>query len=173
MYSKIALVGNPNTGKSSLFNILTGLNQHVGNFPGLTVDKKTGRIDIEGKQIELIDLPGTYSIYPRSSDEKMVYDILSDPSHSDFPEALIVVVDSSNLQRNLLFFSQVYELGLPTILLLNMQDIAHKKGIEIDISKLQGIFPDILIVETNARVRMGISRLKTHLANPFPKRNQI
>ena len=72
MYSKIALVGNPNTGKSSLFNILTGLNQHVGNFPGLTVDKKTGRIDIEGKQIELIDLPGTYSIYPRSSDEKMV-----------------------------------------------------------------------------------------------------
>ena len=173
MYSKIALVGNPNTGKSSLFNILTGLNQHVGNFPGLTVDKKTGRIDIEGKQIELIDLPGTYSIYPRSSDEKMVYDILSDPSHSDFPEALIVVVDSSNLQRNLLFFSQVYELGLPTILLLNMQDIAHKKGIEIDISKLQGIFPDILIVETNARVRMGISRLKTHLDNPFPKRNQI
>ena len=173
MYTKIALVGNPNTGKSSLFNILTGLNQHVGNFPGLTVDKKTGRVDIEGKQIELIDLPGTYSIYPRSSDEKMVYDILSDPSHSDFPEALIVVVDSSNLQRNLLFFSQVYELGLPTLLLLNMQDIAHKKGIEIDISKLQGIFPDILIVETNVRVRMGISRLKTHLANPFPQRNQI
>ena len=111
MRLKVALVGNPNTGKSSLFNALTGLKQHVGNFPGVTVDKKSGVLKLDSKEVELIDLPGTYSLYPRSKDEEVVYDILNNSQHPDYPDMVCVIVDTSNLERNLLLFTQVYDLG--------------------------------------------------------------
>ena len=128
---KIALLGNPNTGKSSIFNMLTGLRQHVGNFPGVTVDKKMGSITIDNLQHELVDFPGTYSVYPHSDDEEVVYSVLSDPKHEEFPDLALVVVDASNLRRNLFLFSQVYDLGIPTVMVMNMSDVATKKGISL------------------------------------------
>ena len=157
--NKIALVGNPNTGKTSLFNALTGLNQQVGNFPGVTVDKKVGKLKLSNRSIEIIDLPGTYSIYPRSKDEEVVYDILSNPQHPDFPDAVCVVVDASNLERNLLLFTQIYALAIPIVLVLNMSDIAFRKGKKILIEKLQEEFPEATIIETNARIKSGVKQL--------------
>lgn len=156
---KIALLGNPNTGKSSIFNMLTGLRQHVGNFPGVTVDKKSGDLSLNGKTVELIDFPGTYSIYPRSKDEQVVYNNLLDPQAEDHPNAVVVVVDASNLERNLLLFSQVQDLGLPTIMVLNMGDIAHRRGVEINIEELQLAFPSVTIVRANARIKSGKTEL--------------
>jgi len=161
MRLKVALVGNPNTGKSSLFNALTGLKQHVGNFPGVTVDKKSGVLKSENKEVELIDLPGTYSLYPRSKDEEVVYDILNNPNHADYPDLVCVIVDTSNLERNLLLFTQVYDLGLPTVLVLNMSDVAHRKGISFDETEFLKIYPELRIIATNARIGLGLDRLKT------------
>ncbi len=152
---KIALLGNPNTGKSSVFNMLTGLRQHVGNFPGVTVDKKTGRLEIEGQPHELIDFPGTYSIYPRSKDEEVVYNSLCNPESHNYPDAVVVVVDASNLERNLLLFTQVYDLQLPTLMVLNMTDLATKQNKTIEIASLQALFPEATIVSSNARVKLG------------------
>ncbi len=157
---KIALFGNPNTGKSSLFNRLTGLRQHVGNFPGVTVDKHSGFLNIEGKDVELIDFPGTYSIYPRSKDEEIVYNVISNPKDPNFPEKAIVVLDSTNLERNLLLFTQIYDLGFETALVLNMTDVASRNGFEINLSLLQEAFPDATIIRTNARIGTGLSELK-------------
>ena len=156
---KIALLGNPNTGKSSVFNLLTGLRQQVGNFPGVTVDKRSGFIQINQVQHELIDFPGTYSIYPRSKEETVVFDVLSDTKHSQHPDQIIFVVDASNLQRNLLFFTQVYDLGIPCVLVLNMWDLAQKKGITISIEALEILFPGVPIVQSNARVGLGKDRI--------------
>ncbi len=161
---KIALFGNPNTGKSSLFNRLTGLRQHVGNFPGVTVDKHSGFLNISGKEIELIDFPGTYSIYPRSKDEEVVYNVISNPQDANFPEKAIVVLDSTNLERNLLLFTQIYDLGFNTALVLNMTDVASRNGFEIHISALQEAFPDAKIIRTNARIGTGLSELKAWMA---------
>ena len=162
---KIALLGNPNTGKSSIFNLLTGLRQHVGNFPGITVDKKVGTLIIDQDHHEIIDFPGTYSIYPHSKDEEVVYDILSNSHHKDFPDVAVVVVDASNLHRNLFLFSQVYDLGIPTVLVLNMSDVAQRKGISIDESELQKEFPSTTIVSTNARVGLGKTRIIDAIKN--------
>ena len=162
---KVALFGNPNTGKSSLFNRLTGLNQKVGNFPGVTIDKSIGNLEHNGVVIQIIDLPGTYSIYPRSTDEKVVYDILSNEQHKDYPELAVVVLDATNLERNLLLCSQVHELGLPTVLVLNMTDVAHRKKIKIDTEKLVSYFPNTTVVRCNARIGTGISELKDLLAS--------
>ena len=170
---KIALIGNPNTGKTSVFNRLTGLNQHVGNFPGVTVDKKSGFLKLKNEQVTVIDFPGTYSIYPHSADEKIVYDVFSNPKHEDFPDAVLVVADASNLERNLLLFTQIYDLNLPIILIINMSDIAHRKGIEIDIEKLKIEFPTITICQTNARVGAGIESLKEEIFKLNPKTNLI
>lgn len=156
---KIALLGNPNTGKSSVFNMLSGMRQQVGNFPGVTVDKKIGSISISGEEHTLIDFPGTYSIYPRSKDEQVVYDVLTNSGNEDYPDVAVVVADASNLERNLFLFSQVYDLNLPAIFVLNMSDIAHKKGISIDIPKLQQYFPNAQIIETTARIGIGKKRL--------------
>ncbi len=156
---KIALVGNPNTGKSSVFNMLTGLRQQVGNFPGVTVDKKIGQLIISGQEHTLIDLPGTYSIYPRSKDEQVVYDVLTDAQNQDYPDVVLVVADASNLERNLFLFSQIYDLKLPTVLVLNMSDIAQRKGITISLETLQRHFSAAKIVETTARVGLGKNRL--------------
>jgi ferrous iron transport protein B len=151
---KVALVGNPNTGKSSVFNMMTGLRQHVGNFPGVTVDVKTGEFNLGEKTATLIDLPGTYSIYPRSADERVVYESLNSPGEEG-PNAVIIVIDASNLQRNLLLASQVYDLGLPTLFVLNMNDVAKRRGVTINVEALQQHFPEAKIVSANARVKLG------------------
>jgi ferrous iron transport protein B len=162
---KIALLGNPNTGKSSVFNLITGLRQQVGNFPGVTVEKKTGALHIDDEAHTLIDFPGTYSLYPRSKDEQVVYSVLSNEKSEDYPDVVVVVVDQSNLERNLFLFSQIYDLGLPTILVLNMTDLALRNGLSVDFEKLNAFFPDARIVSTNARVGMGKERLLTAIAD--------
>jgi len=166
-FQKIALIGNPNTGKSSVFNRLTGLNQHVGNFPGVTVDKKSGKLKLSENTVEIIDLPGTYSIYPRSKDEQVVFDVLKDRNHPDHPDALIVVVDASNLERNLLLFTQVYDLKMPVMLVLNMSDIAFKSGKKINQDAFHERFPGVPVVETNARIGTGISRIIENIEKGF------
>lgn len=156
---KFALLGNPNTGKSSIFNLLTGLKQQVGNFPGVTVDKKIGKIQIGETSHQIIDFPGTYSVYPRSKDEEVVYRSLNDANSPEFPDAALVVVDTSNLRRNLFLFSQIYDLNIPTILILNMSDVAKRKGITINVETLQAAFPTTKIVQCNARVGLGKNRI--------------
>jgi ferrous iron transport protein B len=134
----IALVGNPNSGKTSLFNALTGLNQQVGNFPGVTVDKKTGRTRISDQlEATLIDLPGTYSLYPRRADEWVSYKVLLNQDKSIQPEMVILVADASNLKRNLLFCSQIIDLKIPVVVALSMMDPAKKNGTQIDIEDLK------------------------------------
>ena len=135
--------------------MLTGLRQHVGNFPGVTVDKKHAKFNFEGEKIELIDFPGTYSIYPRSKDEEVVYENLVRADMRDHPDVVAVVVDASNIERNLLLFSQVYDLQLPTLLILNMVDLASRKQLEVDIDELQVQFPEATIVRSNARIKSG------------------
>ena len=133
---KIALFGNPNTGKSSMFNLLTGLRQQVSNFPGVTIEKRSGTFKIGDQKHQLTDFPGTYSIYPHSLDEEIVSQVVTNPTHEDFPELAIVVLDASNLERNMLLFTQLYDLKIPLVLVLNMWDIAEKNGIKIDIPAL-------------------------------------
>ena len=162
---KIALLGNPNTGKSSVFNVLTGLRQTIGNFPGVTVEKKSGSIKIKGENHTITDFPGVYSLYPRSKDEEIVYSVLTDPSSEEFPDLIVYVADAANLERNLLFFSQLYDLGLPLILVLNMWDVTEKRGITIDVNKLKSFFPDIEIVVANARIGFGKSRILESIEN--------
>lgn len=156
---KIALFGNPNTGKSSIFNLLTGLRQQVGNFPGVTIEKKIGAFNSVKNKHQLTDFPGTYSIYPHSKDEEIVYNALTNSEHEDFPELAIVIVDTSNLERNLLLFSQLYDLKIPLILVLNMWDVADRRGIKIDLTKLQSYFPTTPIIKMNARIGLGKDRL--------------
>ena len=162
---KVALVGNPNTGKSTLFNRLTGLNQKIGNFPGITVDKKTGYMKLaEGKAVEIIDLPGTYSLYPKSADESIVFQVLADKSNKSFPDVVVLIADASNLKRNLLLYSQVADLGIPMVLALNMIDLSEKQGIEIDLDKLANKL-GIQVVSISARNNIGIDKLKQAIAN--------
>lgn len=162
---RIALVGNPNTGKSTLFNLLTGLNQKIGNFPGITVDKKTGYCRLGAdKTAEIVDLPGTYSLYPKSKDEHIVFQVLADPHNPSYPDVVVVVADSTNLRRNLLLFSQVSDLGLPIILVLNMADMARKEGILIDVDKLAAQW-SVPVVAISARANEGLDRLKEALAH--------
>lgn len=162
---KIALAGNPNTGKTSLFNALTGLNQRVGNYPGITVDKKTGYFHTNnGINVELIDLPGTYSLNPSSLDEEIVLKVLTDKHKPDYPDAIIFVADASNLKRNLYFFSQLKDLGIPAILVLNMVDIIERKGIKIDIELLSKELKTP-IVYLNARKGIGLDNLKKAITN--------
>jgi ferrous iron transport protein B len=162
---RIVLVGNPNSGKSSLFNHLTGLNQKIGNFPGVTVDKKSGFCKInEDISAEIIDLPGTYSIYPRSLDERVVFDILSGPDSTDYPDLAVVIVDLSNLKRNLLLFTQIKDLGIPVVLALNMADVAEKAGLKINLEILkEELGAPVIII--NARKGTGLKDLKNTIAD--------
>ncbi len=137
----------------------------MGNFPGVTVDKKYGNFRHGEKEYELIDFPGTYSVYPRSADERVVYDSLINTDSETRPQALLVVVDASNLERNLLLFSQVYNLQLPTLMILNMVDIADRKNLKIDIERLKQRFPEAEVVTTNARIKSGKNGIFEALEN--------
>lgn len=156
----IALVGNPNCGKSSLFNELTGLRQKVGNFPGVTVDKKTGTIVFSsGSKVEITDLPGTYSIYPRRADEWVAYRVLLEQKETEKPDMVLLVVDASNLRRNLLFCSQIIDLKIPVVVAMTMNDLAKEKGIKIDVPGLEREL-GVPIVPVNPRKQKGIGELK-------------
>jgi ferrous iron transport protein B len=157
---KVALLGNPNCGKSSLFNHLTGLRQKIGNFPGVTVDKKIGFCRLnDSTEIRVIDFPGTYSIYPNSLDEQVVLEVLTDPKSLDKPNLAVVVADASNLKRNLLLFEQISDLGIPSILALNLLDTAQERGISINSGKLSKLL-GVPVVELNAREGIGVEGLK-------------
>jgi ferrous iron transport protein B len=155
----IALVGNPNSGKSSLFNALTGLHQKVGNFPGVTVDKKTGDLSVGPYETTLIDLPGTYSFYPKREDEWVAYRVLMGVDEQVKTDVILLVADASNLKRNLLFCSQIIDLKIPVVLALTMNDLAAKKGIKIDVTGLQEDL-GIPVVAVDARKNKGLSALK-------------
>ena len=156
----IALVGNPNSGKSSLFNVLTGLNQKVGNFPGVTVDKKTGKCAIsENLQANVIDLPGTYSLYPKRTDEWVSYKVLLLQDEAVKPDMVVLVADASSLKRNLLFCSQIIDLKIPVVVAFTMMDLAKQKGTQIDISGLEREL-GVPIVAINPRKNKGIVALK-------------
>ncbi len=155
----IALVGNPNSGKSSLFNCLTGLNQQVGNFPGVTVDKKTGTTSLSPSlQAQIIDLPGTYSLYPRREDEWVSYKVLLDQDNLK-ADVVVAVADASNLKRNLLFCTQIIDLKVPVVIALTMMDMAKRKGIKIDIATLEREL-GVPVVAVNPRKNKGIAQLK-------------
>lgn len=160
---RIALVGNPNSGKTSLFNALTGLNQRVANYPGVTVEYKSGKVAAEGLQVELVDLPGAQSLYPQSADEAVTAHALIDPNHPQQPDAVIVVADATNLKKQLLLASQVIDLGLPTLLALNMSDLLgpdEARFLRENLKKSLGLET----VDISARSRLNIKELKQMLA---------
>lgn len=157
---QIALVGNPNSGKSSLFNTLTGLNQKVGNFPGVTVDKRAGTCQIApGLNSLIIDLPGTYSLYPRREDEWVAYRVLMQQDKQVQPDVLVLVADASNLKRNLLFVSQIIDLKTPIVIALTMADIAKKKDIIVDVTELEREL-GVPVIPVNPRKNKGVPQLK-------------
>lgn len=159
----VALAGNPNSGKTSLFNALTGLNHKVSNFPGTTVEKKIGYCKLNAEtRAQIIDLPGTYSLYPKSADELVTYDILRNKAETNFPDLVLFIADASNLKRNLLLLTQVADLGVPVILALNMVDLAERKGVfyELDILAKELGIP---VVSINARNKEGILKIKNLL----------
>ena len=169
----IALVGNPNSGKTSLFNALTGLNQKVGNFPGVTVDKKTGHIVLpDSLHAELIDLPGTYSLYPRRADEWVAYKVLMGADSDIKADLVLLVADASNLKRNLLFCSQIIDLKIPVVMALTMNDLAAKKDIKIDIAGLEAEL-GIPVVSVNPRKNKGLTELKKVLSKVAKTKESI
>ncbi len=166
-FIKVALVGNPNSGKSTLFNAFTGLNQKTGNFPGVTVDKKTGIAKLSSSVTAVfVDLPGTYSLYPKSIDERVAFDVLCNTNNEDHPDVTIVVADASNLKRNLFIVSQIIDLKIPVILALNMMDMVEKEGDVIDTVRLSEKL-GVKVVGISARNKEGIEALKQALIEPL------
>ncbi|MGK0253310.1 MAG: ferrous iron transport protein B [Mariniflexile sp.] len=161
----VALIGNPNTGKTSVFNALTGLNQKVGNYPGITVEKKEGICKLpRGVKAHIIDLPGTYSLNASSLDENVVIELLLNRNDKDFPDIAVVVSDVENLKRNLLLFTQIKDLEIPTVLVINMADRMRYKGISLDIAHLEEhLKTKIALIST--RKNVGIDTLKHLIAN--------
>ncbi|HET8810588.1 MAG TPA: ferrous iron transport protein B [Flavobacteriaceae bacterium] len=161
----VALIGNPNTGKTSVFNQLTGLNQKVGNYPGITVEKKEGICKLpRGLKAHILDLPGTYSLNASSLDENIVIELLLNKNDKDFPDVAVVVSDIENLKRNLLLFTQVKDLGIPAILAINMADRMSKKGISLDVGLLEKTL-HTKIVLVSARKKTGFDELKELITN--------
>jgi ferrous iron transport protein B len=165
----VALIGNPNTGKSTLFNALSGLRALTGNYPGCTVEKKIGKFRAGDREISLIDLPGTYSLAPRSLDEMIAVNVLlGRQTEVAPPDVVLCIVDASNLERHLYLVSQVLDLGRPVILALNMVDVAAERGVTIDVAQLQQRL-DIPVVAVEAHRGRGVDRLRDLLAKYEPR----
>lgn len=166
---KIALIGNPNSGKSTVFNQLTGLRQKTGNFPGVTVDMKEGRLRFpSGVEATLIDLPGTYSLYPTSSDEKIVTTVLTNPRDGFYPDALVYIADVTHLEKHLLLFTQLRDLGLPILMALNMSDTAAEAGIKVNAARLSERL-GVPIVSISGRTGENIQKLLLELEHLLKK----
>ena len=157
----IALAGNPNVGKSTLFNALTGSHQHVGNWPGKTVEQKTGTFKHNGLEIDIVDLPGTYSLSSYSIEEQITRDFIV----KEKPKAVINVVDAANLERNLYLTAQILETGIPLIIILNMADQARGRGLKIDHQKLSDLLGGTPVIPMTARRGQGLEALKQTLIN--------
>ncbi|THV61035.1 ferrous iron transport protein B [Flagellimonas alvinocaridis] len=161
----VALIGNPNTGKTSVFNQLTGLKQKVGNYPGITVEKKEGICKLpRGVKAHILDLPGTYSLNTTSLDESVAVELLLNKNNKDYPDVAVVISDVENLKRNLLLFTQIKDLRIPTILAINMADRMSRKGITLDIAALEEKL-DTKIALVSTRKGNGIDQLKQHIAD--------
>lgn len=167
---EIALVGNPNTGKTTIFNALTGLRHTTANYPGVTVERRSGKMTLSnGESVSVLDLPGTYSLVPRSLDEEIVRDVLlGKQKNTPLPDLVVVVVDANNLERNLYLATQVIELGLPTVLVLNMWDMARENGMEIDLEKLSALL-QAPCVPTVGMKQENIQQLKQTLEDELKK----
>ena len=162
---KVALIGNPNVGKTSVFNQLTGLNQQVGNYPGITVDKKTGISKLNQiTKAKIIDLPGTYSLNANSIDENVVIELLLNKNDEDFPDVAVVVTEVENLKRNLLLFTQIKDLEIPTLLVINMSDRMKQRGIELDIPLLENALKTKIAL-ISSRKNIGIGKVKELILN--------
>src|SRR6516164_7451113 len=156
----VALVGNPNTGKTTLFNALSGLRQRVGNYPGVTVETKKGEMHCGGRSFDLIDLPGTYSLAPRSPDEMVAVDVvLGQQKGVARPDVVVSIVDAGNLERNLYLTTQALELGVPVVVALNMIDAAASQGIRIDAERLAKQL-GVPVVPIQANKKKGLDRLR-------------
>jgi len=161
----VGLVGNPNSGKSSLFNLLTGMRQRIGNFPGVTVEKKSGTLTLEGlPSVELVDFPGAYSCYPTSLDERLVVQEVTNPEGDLFPDAILYVADVTKLDKHLLLFTQLRDLDLPMILVLNMSDLIEETGLQVDVPKLSKKLA-VPVVTVSARESRGVAELKQAIGN--------
>ncbi|MFM7743275.1 MAG: ferrous iron transport protein B, partial [Verrucomicrobiota bacterium] len=171
----VALVGNPNTGKSTLFNALTGLRQRVGNYPGVTVARKSGTCDLgEGQKVELVDLPGLYSLSAASPDEQVVTDALAGNIVGDRrPDAVLLVADATNLLRNLFLASQVAELGLQVVLVLNQADVAQEQGLRIDTDLLSRRLGGVPVVLTSAWKGEGVLEVRRAITAAVTRRTPM
>src|SRR3954463_14020180 len=161
----VALAGNPNCGKTTIFNALTGMRQKVANYPGVTVEKKTGRLKLhDGRVADVIDLPGTYSLISRSPDETVAMEVLRGlRADTKQPDVVVVVVDASNLQRNLYLVSQLIEMGRPLVIALNMMDVAHRRGIDVSPAKLAAELR-VPVVPVVGHKRQGINELRSAIS---------
>ena len=169
---KIALAGNPNSGKTTLFNAFTGLKQKVGNYPGITVEKKSGKANLSQEvPAEIIDLPGTYSLFPKSMDEEVTQQVLCNNENVDYPDITVVIADASNLRRSIFLLTQIIDLNMEVVLALNMVDIATKKGIIVDVNLLSQEL-GIPVVAINARKGKGLETLKETIIHSINKKPQ-
>ena len=166
---KVALIGNPNSGKSSLFNLLTGLSQKVSNYPGVTVDKKAGTLQLStGEKVTLIDFPGIYSLYPNSTDERIVVETLSNPNDPNYPDAIIYVAASQELEKHFLLASQIRQLDIPMLVCLTMTDLKEKDGIKYDTDELSTHL-NTNVVEVSSLKGINIDGLKYNLIDLIRK----
>ena len=169
---QVALLGNPNCGKSSVFNQLTGLRQKVGNFPGVTVDKKLGKTKLpDGREVTIIDFPGTYSFYPNSLDERIVVQTLANPADENYPDAIVYIADVTRLEQHLLLLTQLRDLGVPLILALNMADVAEKEGLDVDPYALAASL-GVPTVKLSGRTGLGLEALKHELQLLFEREQE-